>query len=119
MAAHQQSAHVQVGLLLTQVRGEFLRASASDPASPARAAKALSQAFELLNSCDFCYRCRSHEDAAGGCGENNCDEGQLVEESRACSASVCDACVCLFVFRCPSVCPAMVPAYLLLYCAAC
>ncbi|CAM9938777.1 unnamed protein product [Pylaiella littoralis] len=67
MAAHQQSAHVQVGLLLTQVRGEFLRASVSDPASPAKAAKALSQAFELLNSCDFCYHCRSHEDAAGGC----------------------------------------------------
>ena len=52
--------------MLTQVRGEFLRASTSDPEGPARAAKALSRGFELLNCCAFCYLCRSCDDSDTG-----------------------------------------------------
>lgn len=66
MSHNQQSAHVEVGLVLTQVRSEFLRASTSDPQGPARAAKALRRGFELLNCFACCYRCRPCRDSAAG-----------------------------------------------------
>lgn len=82
MAPQQQTAHAQVGLLLTQVRGDFLRASTSDPESSARAAKALRRAFELLNI-------RSRQGTAGGCGEDCGENGQALEGSRAFGAVTC------------------------------
>lgn len=45
------SAHAQVGLVLVQVRHDFSRSSPEEPGGRARAAKALNQAFELLNCC--------------------------------------------------------------------
>lgn len=86
MSRNQQSAHERVGLMLTQVRGEFLRASINDPHGPARAAKALKRGFELLNCCACCYRCRPYHDSAAGehchcCGEKK--EDQPLEASDA------------------------------------
>lgn len=72
MAANQQSAHVKVGLLLTQVRAEFLRVSVSDPDGPAAAARALRRAFGLLQVCGSCYF--PWGSAAGG-GCKACYEG--------------------------------------------
>ncbi|CAM9894117.1 unnamed protein product, partial [Hapterophycus canaliculatus] len=66
MIPHDSSTHVRVGLVLTQVRGEFLRASPSDPEGSSRAIKALEKAFELLNCCDSCYRCRTPPNPAPG-----------------------------------------------------
>lgn len=96
MPPNQQSAHVKVGLVLTQVRGEFLRASTSDPEGPARAAKALSRGFELLNCCACCYLCRSCDDSDTGEHCEDCvgkKEDQLLGAS---SPSVGERSCCCF-----------------------
>ncbi|CAN0453121.1 unnamed protein product [Ectocarpus sp. 12 AP-2014] len=85
MAPHEQSTHVKVGLLLTQVRGEFLRNSPDEPGGAARAAKALKRAFELLNCRDERCRRLSEGSGAGGLCCRSCstteDEARLLEES--------------------------------------
>lgn len=85
MTPHEQSAHMKVGLLLTQVRGEFLRNSPDEPGGAARAAKALKRAFELLNRRDECCRRLSERSGAGGLCYRSCstteDGGRLLEES--------------------------------------
>ncbi|CAM9509070.1 unnamed protein product [Scytosiphon promiscuus] len=84
MIPHEESAHARVGLLLTQVRGEFLRALPSDPEGSSRAKRALRKAFELLNCCDSCYRCRTPPNSAlsGQLCCRNAEEkgGRLCEE---------------------------------------
>ncbi|CAN0566482.1 unnamed protein product, partial [Ectocarpus sp. 12 AP-2014] len=72
MAPHEQSTHVKVGLLLTQVRGEFLRNSPDEPGGAARATKALKRAFELLNCRDECCRRLSEGSGAGGLCYRSC-----------------------------------------------
>lgn len=47
--ALEQSFRSQVGLIVLHVRSEFARASPDDPESAGKTARALGQAFELLN----------------------------------------------------------------------